>query len=180
MNRIGRAAILGLSLFALSLSGCAPKKRPPAPRPGTAIPAPPMGASISAARYVEQASSSALLSLRSSELALTRARGTRLRAFAEASVRDQRGISAQLSFAGRRLNLLPTATLSPRHQSLVDALAASGDFDATYRRQQAIVLGEAHELHDDYARAGTSPTLRPVAAMAAPILRRHLGQLRGL
>lgn len=180
MNHIGRAALLGLSVVALSLAGCAPRKRPPAPRPPATIPTIPPRAAISAARYMEEASSSALLSLRSSELALTRSRGTRLRAFAEGSARDQRGISAQLSFAGRRLNLLPSATLSRRHQSMFDQLRASADFDAVYRRQQAIVLRDAHDLHDDYARRGNSPTLRPVAAMAAPILRRHLSQLRGL
>lgn len=180
MNRIGRAALLGLSLVALSLAGCATKKRSAPPRPPATVPAMPPSASISAARYVEMAASNALLSLRSSELAATRSRSTRLRAFAEAGVRDQSGISAQLSFAGRRLNLLPSPTLSPRHQAMFDQLGASAEFDVTYRRQQVIVLGEAYELHDDYARRGASPTLRPVAAMAAPILRRHLAQLRGL
>ncbi len=180
MNRIGRTSLLGLVVAVLALAGCAPKSRPAAPRPPASVPAIPPGVSISAARYLEEASSSALLSLRSSEMALTRSRSTRLRAFAEASARDQRGISAQLSFAGRRLNLLPSATLSSRDQARFDELGASADFDATYHRQQRVVLEQAHELHDDYARRGTSPTLRPVAAMAAPILRRHLAQLRGL
>ena len=159
MNGIGRASLLGLSTVALTLSGCAPKSRPPAPRPPAAVPAIPPGAPIAAADYMAAASSSALLSLRSSELALTRATNMRLRAFAEASVRDQRGISAQLSFAGRRLNLLPSTTLSRRDQATLDALGASADFDETYRRQQRAVLEAAHELHDGYARAGTSPTL---------------------
>jgi hypothetical protein len=35
-------------------------------------------------------------------------------------------------------------------------------------------------VHGDFARAGSSPTLRPVAEIAFPAMRRHLDQLRGL
>ena len=88
------------------------------------------------------------------------------------------GTSAQLSFAGRRLNLLPSASLDPQHQALFDALSATGDFDNTFRAQQAMVLQQGVKLHSDFAKAGTSPTLRPVAANAENVMRANLQALR--
>ena len=80
--------------------------------------------------------------------------------------------------AGRRLNLLPTATLDPEHQARLDALIATSDFDSTYRDQQNIVLQEALRLHSNYAKAGQSPTLRPVAVNAENVMRANLQALR--
>jgi putative membrane protein len=79
------------------------------------------------------------------------------------------GTASQLSFAGRRLNLLPSAALLPQHQAMLDELNASGDFDRAYVRLQRSVHGQALALHNDYARRGTSPTLRRVAANAAAV-----------
>jgi putative membrane protein len=81
--------------------------------------------------------------------------------------------------AGRRLNLLPTATLNTQHQAMLDALATTGDFDNTYRAQQNIVLQDAVRLHSGFAKAGQSPTLRPVAANAESVVRANLQALRG-
>jgi putative membrane protein len=95
-------------------------------------------------------------------------------------IADHNGTSAQLSFAGRRLNLLPSATLLPMHQAMLDELSASGNFDATYRSQQIAVHQAALKLHGDFAARGESPTLRTVARNAAPIERRHLDLMRRL
>ena len=131
-----------------------------------------------AADYMATASSIDLFEIRSSELALTRARAPAHRDFARRMIADHRGTSAQLSLAGRRLNLLPSATLLPRHQVMLDELSASGDFDATYHRQQIAVHQAALKLHGDFAARGESATLRPVAKNAAGIVRRHLEMMR--
>jgi putative membrane protein len=93
-------------------------------------------------------------------------------------IADHKGTSAQLSLAGRRLNLLPSASLLPRHQAMIDELSASGDFDAIYHRQQIAVHQAALKLHSDFAARGESATLRPVAKNAVPIVRRHLDMMR--
>jgi putative membrane protein len=93
-------------------------------------------------------------------------------------IAEHKGTSAQLSLAGRRLNLLPSATLLPRHQAMMDELSASGDFDAIYHRQQIAVHQAAVKLHSDFAARGESATLRPVAKNAAAIVRRHLDMMR--
>jgi putative membrane protein len=124
------------------------------------------------------ASSIDLFVIRSSELALARTANPRLRDFARTMIADHRGTSAQLSFGGRRLNLLPSATMLAAHQAMFDELSASGNFDATYRRQQVAVHQAAVKLHSDFAARGESPTLRTVARNAVPIERRHLDMLR--
>jgi putative membrane protein len=89
-------------------------------------------------------------------------------------IEDHKGTSAQLSLEGRRLNLLPSATLRPSEQVMFDALTSSSRFDADYVRDQRVVHQRAIALDASYAATGSSPTLRPVAAAALPIERRHL------
>jgi putative membrane protein len=133
---------------------------------------------LSAASYVAMASSIDLYEVKSAQLALERAQAPANRAFAERTLRAHEGTSAQLSMAGRRLNLLPSAVLDPKHQAMLDALAATSDFDNTYRAQQNIVLQEGVQLHSSFAKAGASPTLRPVAANAENVMRANLQALR--
>ena len=63
---------------------------------------------------------------------------------------------------------------------MLDALAASPDPAGTYIRQLSTLLRQGATFHRQYERYGTSPTLRPVASMAAPVFERELNQLRGL
>ena len=95
-------------------------------------------------------------------------------------MRDHAGTSGQLSLAGRRLNLLPSATLRPEHEAMMRELLATADFDRLYVQQQLQVHRQALSLHSAFAARGSSPTLRPVAAAAVPVIRRHLQELRGM
>ena len=135
---------------------------------------------ISAAAYVAAASSIDLFEMQSAQLALQRAQDPANRSLAQKLLAAHEGTSAQLSFAGRRLNLLPSASLDADHLAMLNALQATGDFDHTYRAQQAIVLQEGLKLHAGYARSGDSPTLRPIAANAESVMRANLQALRGL
>lgn len=134
---------------------------------------------LSAAAYMATASSIDLFEVKSAQLALERSQDPANRALAEKLLNAHMGTSQQLNYAGRRLNLLPSATLDPKHQAMLDALAATSDFDNTYRSQQNIVLQEGLKLHSSYAKSGGSPTLRPVAANAENVMRANLNALRG-
>lgn len=174
---------LGLTLSglcALALTACASSEAPrDGPRVRTGQPRLPVVIRpLFPADYMATASSIDLFEIRSAELALTRTPTPHIRDFARAMIANHQGTSAQLSFAGRRLNLLPTATLLPAHQALFDELSASADFDATYSRQQLAVHRAAWKLHSDFAARGESSTLQSVARNAAPIERRHLQMLR--
>lgn len=171
MTRIGITA-------ALALAGCASN----APQPMRPYPAaaPVREAPVSAATYVAQAASIDLFEIRSSELANLRSVTPAIRQYADRMIADHRGLASQLSFAGRRLDLLPSATLLPQHQAMFEELAGSNNFEAAYVRFQRQVHGQGLRLHGDYATYGESATLRPVAANAAAVERRHLEMLRNL
>jgi putative membrane protein len=171
-----------LATIAILLAGCA-REAPPSAPPPYARHAPPRaapGAAASPAQYVAQASSIDLFLIGASELALRKSSNARTREFAQVEIAAHKGTSAQLSLEGRRLNLLPSATLSPRHQAMLNDLDRSTDFDALYRRDELAVHQEAEALHGRYAVAGTSPTLRPVAQLILPIVQRHLRMLKYL
>lgn len=138
------------------------------------------GTALSAASYMQLVASSALFAVRASALAQERSQDVRIRTLAETIAREQGGIGSQLSYAGRRLDLLPSAALTADDQSKLDALAASNDFDLSWLRLQESTMARCSAAHHDFARAGSSPTLRPVAEMAAPVCQRHLAQIRSL
>lgn len=176
-----RRSTLALVAFA-AVAGCARREAPP---PGAPAPRPPAVAAPDRAlpapqAYVATASSLDQLMIRSAELAAARARDPRLRDFAAQVKRDHEAIAAQLSFAGRRLNQLPTGQLLDNHAARLAALEAAGDFDSAYRREMARSLSAAHEYHARYAAGGDSPTLRPVARFAADTIARNVQRLRSL
>ncbi len=157
------------------LAGCGRREPPPprpAPKPPVSLPRP-----LAATSYVATAASIDLYHVRAGELAMERG-DARSRDYATRLVADHRGTAAQLSFAGRRLNLLPSAQMAPPHQAMVDELASSGDFDATFRRQQLDIHLSSQRMHAAFAARGDSPTLRPVASNAAAAEARHLALLR--
>ena len=160
----------------LVIAGCSTSTPAPAPAPRAA----PVVRSIalSPADYMIAAASASLFIIRASEQIAARAGDTGLGQSANRFGTEQGGIGAQLSSAGRRLNLLPSAKLLPRHQAMLDEITGSSDPGAAYVRHLKNVLPQTLALHRQYERYGTSPTLRPVAAMAAPILQRELDELR--
>ena len=166
---------------ALLLTGCAREERPAPPpyaRGAPSRPAP--GPAVTSAQYVAQASSIELFLIGASELALQKSSNARTREFAQVEIPAHKGLSQQLSLEGRRLNLLPSATLSPRHQAMLNELESSTDFDALYRRDELAVHTEAETLQARYAARGTSPTLRPLPGVFLPIIQRHLRMLKYL
>lgn len=157
------------------LAGCAPKKAPPPPP----VVAPPVArpAALDPESYMAFAGSSALFAVRASDMAEARGSTNKLKKFASTVVMDQTGIGSQLSFAGRRIDLLPSSRPLPEHQVMLERLATSSDFDATYKGQLARVLREAAAAHRAFEERGDSPTLRPVARFAAPVCEKNLADL---
>jgi predicted outer membrane protein len=176
--RIGGATA---ALIAVLLAGCAPKRPAPSPIPPV-VPARPVPtrAALDPQSYMAFAASSALFAVRASNFAEGRGSTAKIKKYAAQVVMDQTGIGAQLNFAGRRIDLLPSSRLLPRHEAMLEQLATATNFDATYRRQMLQVLTEAELVHRAFEARGSSPTLRPVAAMAGPVCRRNLDQLRKL
>ena len=165
------------AVAALSLTGCGGTTRP-APRSASfALPSVAASAALAPALYMQLASSSSLFAIRASEIAAERSANINTRSAAQTIIRDQGGVASQLSFAGRRIELLPTAALSAEQSAELDRLRESPDFDSDYRRAVGGVLARAYEAHRAFAQSGSSPTLIPVARMAAPVTKKNLDSL---
>ena len=172
--RIGGSAAL---LTALLLAGCAPKKpAPPAPPIPPVAPLPPAVA-LDPESYMAFTASSALFAVRASNFAEARGSTNKIKKFASQVVVDQTAIGAQLNFAGRRIDLLPSSRPLPEHQAMLEQLATTAVFDAIYKAQLAKVLRRAAAAHRAFETGGSSPTLRPVAAFAAPVCEKELTAL---
>ena len=165
------AALLGASLVVLlGTPSCETREReqprPPAGRAPAAPPSPAQPAPVPTARaYFDRASAFDLFQLRAADIAMQRG-GPRARAFATESKRQHEAISAQLNFAGRYLNMLPSRVLPTAYQDFLAELLNAPDFDRAYIAREQRLCPQAARLHGDYARRGESPTLRPVAKFA--------------
>lgn len=157
------------------LAGCATKP-PPAPTSPKPAPTAPAEVALAPADYMREASSISLFAVRASQYIASGDLG--LTGAARTIEQEQGGIASQLSYAGRRLNLLPSAALLPEHQLMFDALQASPEPATLYRQQMRTVLTRGSAIHSDFAKVGASPTLRPVADMAAPVFQRELRLFR--
>lgn len=170
------------ALLVLGLASCAPRGREaPAPQPPRpSIDIPPRPGVPAPQSYLAVASSIDAMVIRAAKLAETRARSPALRAFAGKLGRDHFSISSQLSFAGRRINQLPSGRLLDNHAQRLGALQASADFDSAFRSEMRRTLSAAYEYHNRYAARGDSPTLRPVARYAAGVIARNVDALRSI
>ena len=177
--RFARTAATALTLsVALVIAGCSTSKpAPPTPVTGS-TPRVVHSIAVSPSEYVTAATSASLFAIRASDVIVAREGDSGLGQFAARLKSDHGGIGAQLSFAGRRLDLLPSAALLPRHQAMLDDISASADPGATYVRHLNTVLPQALALHRSYNLYGTSATLRPVAGMAWPLIGQELDALR--
>ena len=168
-----RSLIGGLT--ALALVGCGSSQKQAEPiRPASLPRVPrPAVAPISPADYVANASAIDLYVIKASELALQRSTAVKVREVATRLISAHQGSSAQLSMSGRRLNLLPSAELQPRHRILLEQLYSSAAFDRDYARQMRSVHQEAALLHSNYAASGSSPTLTQLARALAPVMEQQ-------
>ena len=171
-----RRTWVGNVALALLIAGCAGERADPPPRAVTVLPS--AAAALTPAVYMQVASSASLFAIRASELARTQARSSAVRTAAASVASNQGGVAAQLSYAGRRLDLLPRSALPPEMEADLERLRASGNFDADYRALVGRALSRALEAHEVFARRGSSATLKPVASMAAPVTRRDLDAVR--
>ncbi len=166
-----------IAVTAIGLSACSSSPRPEPRASSFSLPST-AAVALSPAIYMSLASTSSLFAIRASELALQRASSSRVRDAARAIITDQGGVGSQLSFAGRRVDLLPSAALTDAQTADLERLRMSSNFDSDYRRTVGNVLARSLEAHRAFARAGSSPTLRPVAQMAAPVTRKNLDAVR--
>jgi len=172
MGHLKRAAIGGVIIFGLALASCSTKRPPRVPGSTSQV-----GRAVSPPDYVAGAASIDLFVPRAGALAASRSDNARLRVLAGEMAEAHRGLAAQLSLAGRRVNALPGARLLPREEQRLAALEA-GYSDSLFLREMREAHDQSLALHSAFAARGASATLRPVAANAVQVERSHLAELR--
>ena len=132
--------------------------------------------------YVEMAAASDLFEIQSGRMAAERGQSAAVRAFGSMLVEHHQRTTAQLAAAATASGTMPTPDLMPMQvQMLAELRAASGAaFDRLFVRQQVQAHEMALALHTNYASNGDTPALRAVASAAAPVVRQHLDQARGM
>jgi predicted outer membrane protein len=132
---------------------------------------------VNAAEFVNQAATSGMFEIQSSELALDKSRDDRVREFAQHMVKDHTEASQKLKAAAGPMTM-PT-TLDPEHAKMLQQLqqASGNDFTRNFVQMQLEGHQKAVTLFDGYAQSGDNPQLKQFAQETAPTLRNHLQQI---
>ena len=159
--------LAAIAFGTLMLAACGRREAPPpSPVPPAVVPGP-RALPVSTEDYVKVQSSRSLLVVRAAELAAQRSTNSKTLAVAAKLKGDHEGIAAQLSMAGRRLNLLPSPSLLAADQALFDGLSRAADFDDAFSWAMKRTVETCTSANASYAANGSSPTLRPVARFIA-------------
>lgn len=139
---------------------------------------------LQAETYVPAAHIADMYEIRAAEIALEKGQDARVRELAQMIISDHRTMASQIEAALPQAQLEENVTLpeqmDERRQGMIDNLqAASADtFDLAYLHQQLAAHLEALTLHSEYAEAGDSEVLKPIAAQAAEKIEKHLAMVR--
>ncbi|MFZ5730456.1 MAG: hypothetical protein A2882_15130 [Phenylobacterium sp. RIFCSPHIGHO2_01_FULL_70_10] len=139
---------------------------------------------LRAETYVPAAHIADMYEIRAAEIALEKGQDARVRELAQMIISDHRTMASQIEAALPQAQLEENVTLpeqmDERRQGMIDNLqAASADtFDLAYLHQQLAAHLEALTLHSEYAEAGDSEVLKPIAAQAAEKIEKHLAMVR--
>jgi len=180
--------VLAAAIAALSLSACSTsmgEQGPIArggPAAGTAATAADMTPEA-ALPYVAMAGASDLYEIQSSQLQHERGESQQLHAFAQMMIDHHTQTTQATTAAARAAGLTPPPPrLMPMQQEMIARLQGlnGAEFDREYTRQQLAAHEMALALHENYASAGDTPSLKTSAASAVSIVRQHLTQVRGM
>lgn len=183
LSVVGAAALLGLAACGpqpREQDAGAPSAQAPAPEPAAAA-APP---SMSAADYVATAAVGDLYEVEAARIAGERSQNDEVKALAQMISADHTKSSNDLKTAvgqsGQTLTI--PAALPADRQAQIEALNAATptDFDAVWLTQQVQVHEQALALHQRYAQNGDVAALKAFASATAPVIQRHLDQVRQL
>lgn len=132
--------------------------------------------------YIAEAARSDMYEIRSSELAVRKARSPAVNQFAQQMIRDHNDTSAKLkkTLADARISVAPPSQLDARRQAMLDALSGQSGaaFDKAYIAQQTAAHQEALALHGGYAAGGENAALKALASATAPRIQHHYDMVK--
>jgi putative membrane protein len=127
--------------------------------------------------YIARAGMGDLFEIKSSRLALERARTADVKNFAAIMVKDHTESTKKLSDAAKaeKITVTTPADLDAAHQEKFDKLAAANvtSFDGDYMKLQIAAHDEALSLHRAYAKDGESASIKKVSAEIVKVVEHH-------
>lgn len=181
-----RSLMIAASLIGLTVGAPAGAQ---APATAGAMSAEDVGAQpmtgTSSTNYAAWAADSDMYEIKSSQLALSKAKSDAIRQFAREMIQDHKTTTATLLAALPHTNPRvppPPKQMSAANQAKVDQLrdAQGAGFDSLYLQQQMQAHQQAWALHRGYALDGSDSALRQVATSAVPIIEKHLQHLKSM
>ena len=127
--------------------------------------------------FVMAASQSDQYEIFAARVAEVQGQDPRVRAFAQAMIRDHTRLAEDLRGAAMASGLPPPGQgMSSDEARLLGSLQSlrGPDFDKTYARQQELAHAQAVAVEESFAAAGSDPNLRKAVQSALPTIRDHL------
>jgi putative membrane protein len=139
-------------------------------------------APLSAANYLQMASSSDQFEIQSSQLAVQNSQNAGVRSFAQMLINDHTRMSNEMMAAAQAAGVATSPpVLAAHHAQMLTTLQTAGpNFDSVYRQQQITAHQEALNLHRSYASSGDVASLKSLATTAVPAIEMHLQQAQAL
>ena len=139
-------------------------------------------ANLTAQQFVEMAASSGLFEVKSSELALERAKSDDVKAFAQMMIDDHTKANKELMTIAMAKNLpAPAEPTGPAAEHMAAVMAAEGDgFDAVYMEHQVKAHAEAIMLFQAQSVSNNDADLAAFAAKTLPTLQKHAEHAQGM
>jgi putative membrane protein len=127
--------------------------------------------------FVRQAAAANQFEIESSQLALQKAQNEKLKQYAQRMVEDHTKIADEMKQTLQRANFPePPAQLPQEQQVLLRELKSKkgAAFDRSYYMDQLSGHRKAVHLIGGYARSGSNPDLKKLAAKTLPVIKEHM------
>lgn len=138
-------------------------------------------ATVDAATFVNMATSSNMLEIQSSEMALQRASSEDVKSFANQMIQDHTKASQEMAAVLQKKGMAAPAELEPNHKQMLQELADNtANFDAAYVQLQRAAHEEAVGLFTSYSNNPDDQELGAFAQKTLPTLQMHLDHVTKL
>lgn len=173
MNRTAR---WGFALALLPIAACS--SNTPAPMAATP-PAPPPLAQVDQT-FITNAAQGGMAEVQAAQLALTKARSARVKAYANEMLADHTPVNQQLMQLAQQKGVTPPPSVNDMQQQQMAMLQGEtgARFDRDYMRAQVTDHQMMVQMFQDEAANGQDPDLKALATSTIPVIQKHLMQAR--
>ncbi|WP_293863601.1 DUF4142 domain-containing protein [uncultured Alsobacter sp.] len=139
------------------------------------------GSAMNTDTFVRTAALSNQFEIESSKIALQKAKGDDVKAFAQQMIDDHTKAGQDMQAALRQASItMPAPAEDKQHQAMLDRMSKSSNVDVEYVQAQVKAHQEAVQLFQSYASNGDNAPLKQFASNTLPTLQKHLQHVQDL